>query len=130
MANFTEGARVRRITGGETVTLSDINPDYGKPGHQDEAWATASSSDGFNDVTFDSPEEVELVMSATDAAARTLPTADEILRSLNLLDSNNVVSLHEVDFEGAGTALIFGQATNGLRLSFKVTISQVERELL
>jgi hypothetical protein len=126
MTNFKAGDLVRFKKSGREFTLDDVNPNEAYR-EEDEYYASGWSEYGTEDVG--SPEEIELVMRADEAAARTLPTADEIVQALDLLGAGfgDVIDVDETDHEGDGVLLAYGKADNGLRVAFKVTVSEVER---
>lgn len=123
---FYVGDIVRKKNGLQ-FELDDVNPN---PNYKedDELFASGWSEYGTEDVEDES--DIELVMSAKDAKARVLPTEDEIAGGLNLLGDgwNGVVDVIEMDKEGA-SLLCYGTTRDGLSVSFRVTVSDVEREI-
>jgi hypothetical protein len=125
---FVEGDLVRIKASGFEGELQDINP---RPLEEidptDEFWAEVSNDMRSKEI--DGPDEIELVMSASDANARAVPTPEEIVRGLDLLGDgwDGAVNVDETEKDGEGSTVCFGRAANGLRVAFRVTVSDVER---
>lgn len=113
-----------RFKGDATLYRLDINPnpDYEE---DDECWADMVSDD-YSSTEIDSPDDIEFVMSESEAANRKLPTASEVLGSFNFLDSWGPLRFDEVEPDGDG-ALIYGNTDEGLRFVVRVVVDQIER---
>ena len=123
---FQNGDLVRFLSGGAPFLLDDVNPN---PNFReaDEYFASGMSDHGTQHVT--APEDIELVMTAADAKARTLPTIEQIAKqighSIHSPISEVAVDVTETEEDEPGVVLAFGRASNGLPVAFKVTISDV-----
>ena len=124
MHEFKVGDIVRHKSNGREFTLSDLNDRALTPEYSDEYWADGWSEWGSEEV--DRPEDIELVMSAEKAAARKLPTSDEIAGGLNLLGDGwgGKVDVNETEKDGA-TVFCYGTTDDGLRVTFRVTVTHV-----
>lgn len=124
MHSFKEGDIVRRKSNGREFYLDDLNDRALTPEYSDEYWADGHSEWGSEEV--DHPDDIELVMSAADAAARKLPTTDEIAGALNLLGDGwgNKFNVNETDKDGS-SVFCYGETDEGLPFSFRVTVSHV-----
>ena len=123
---FNNGDLVRFKANGREFILEDINPN---PNYiaDDETWADGYNGNGSVEV--DSPADIELVMTAAGAAARKVPSAAEIANQISSdihSGFGGVVDIDESEPDGPGMILAYGRASNGLRVAFKITISEVE----
>lgn len=75
-------------------------------------------------------EDLKLVMSAEKASERKIPTADEIVRSLDILGSSwdGGFDINETDTSGPGELCAYGETDEGLKFSFVVKVINVEGE--
>lgn len=124
---FKVGDIVRSKKGGRTFELEDVN-DNPNWKSDDEYFATGMSEYGTEDVL--DPEDIELVMNAAAARDRKLPTAEELADEIGMVlhgGWGDIVNVDETETEPGGIVLVYGEAHNGLRMAFKVTISEVER---
>lgn len=123
--SFKQGDIVRIKATGFEGELDFINPDPDFD-PKEEYWAEVIGETRTQEI--DGPDEIDLVMSATDAQARTAPSAEEIVRGLDLLGDgwDGVVDVDESEKDGEGSTLCYGRAKNGLRVAFRVTVSNVE----
>lgn len=126
MTTYKVGDIVRRKGSSVEIELEDINPNTNYAA-DDEYFASGWSVYGTEDIS--QPDEIELVMSGKEAVARKLPTADEIVRSLDITGSGwgDVIDIGETEPDGPGSLLAYGKASNGLRVAFRLTVSEVER---
>lgn len=124
--SFIEGDIVRVKKTDQVATLEEVNDRALTPEWADEYWALASTEGGYNNVELDSPDEIELVMSAEDASKRKLPTAAQIAVELNLTSGgwNNSVDIHSTETDG-DSVWCYGRTDDGLDVAFKVTVSEV-----
>ncbi len=123
--SFQVGDIVRKKSNDWEFELEDIN-DNPNWVEDDEYWATGNMDGGYGNVEVDHPDEIELVMSAKKAAARTLPSAADIVAGLDLMGSgfDGAVDVHTSEKDG-DSVWCYGRATNGLDVTFKVTVSEV-----
>lgn len=77
---FEVGDIVARKKDGRTFTLDDVNPNPNWK-EDDEYYASGWSEYGTEDVL--DPKHIKLVMKASDAAKRNLPSVDEIAQGLD-----------------------------------------------
>lgn len=129
--NFKVGDIVRKIGTQREHCLESINsnPNYVA---DDELWGEAYSG-YWGTLDIDSPEDIELVMSAQDAASRQLPTVQNILTEVShALHSGwgDVVEVEETQVEPQGYITVMGTAANGLRVNFELHIANLEEEML
>ena len=124
--SFKEGDIVRVKKNDQVCTLEDVNPRALTPEYSDEYWALGSGEGGYNNIELYSPDEIELVMSAKEAANRQVPTASDIVAGLDLMGSgfDSVVDVHTSEVDG-NSVWCYGKADNGLDVVFKVTVTEV-----
>lgn len=119
-----------RTKGGHTVyELDDINTaSAGERKANDEYWATGWGDTGTGE--WGDPSEVELVLTAAQAAARSIPSVAQLIEQVGSslhggLDEH--VRVDETEGDGDDSVLAYGTTHDGLRISFRVTISDVGR---
>jgi len=126
---FRVGDLVREIGGTTLYRLDDINP--AEPPGVDEYWASGSTTD-FRTAFWDSPDEVELVMSADDALKRTAPSVtqvrDHLVSTAHSLRGDEGFTVDETGPDDSRTLYINGETDEGLRFSALVQVVQVFEE--
>lgn len=125
MTKFSEGDIVRTKSSGREWEIEDINPNENYIADE-ETYAEGFSSWGTE--TANSPDDIELVMAAKDAAARTLPDVDKIAAEVaSSLHGGwgDVVRVSETAVEGGGRISVVGRTADGLDVEYTVTVSNV-----
>lgn len=122
---FKVGDIVRFKSTGNQFTIEDVNPNPNWR-EDDETWIIGSDDWGFNNVEAYDPNDLELVMDAAAASERQVPSAKDIVAGLDLLGDgfDSPVDVDEVEPDG-NSALCYGRTRDGLRVSFRVTVSHV-----
>lgn len=113
------------MNGGSTVyTVTDQveDEDDGKPFYYLDSETSKGVDASDDDLTF--------FMSASDAAARNLPTADEVSRSLNWLGDawGDEFTVTESEASGDGKVLLSARTASGLPFTCYAQITDVQGE--
>ncbi|MBF4578902.1 hypothetical protein [Frigoribacterium sp. VKM Ac-2530] len=126
---FREGDLVREKGGSTIYELDDVNPAPADVREKEgEYWASGMSN--WNSQDWESPDDVVLVLSAADAAKRTVPTATQIASQVasGLHGGfSEHVNVTETEAGTHGTFTAYGTTDLGLTVGFTVTVSNIER---
>lgn len=124
---FNVGDIVRHKKTKRIFELDDVNPN---PNYAaDDEYYASGWSDMWGTETASTPDDIELVMTAADAANRKPPTVDEIAESLPLTRGfGDIIDIDETIPLGDGGVECLASTEDGLRISFVVTVSAVEVE--
>jgi hypothetical protein len=116
-----------RLKNGRIVTIEDINPNPDWEADE-ETWAEGSDRHGYNNVEVypQDVETAELVMTAAEAAGRTLPKVKDLVRELELGSFSKFQHIEtEYGSDEGGEAYFTVETNDGLTVQFTVTVSNV-----
>jgi len=83
---------------------------------------------GMGNVWFPA-DAVELVRSASEMASRKLPSRKELAQQISSSIHGGwgtALTIDETEYEGEGRVLVYGEAENGLRVGFTLTVSDIQ----
>lgn len=116
-----------RLKNGRVVTIEDINPNPDWEADE-ETWAETSDRHGnYNGEVYPKDlEGAELVMTAADAANRSLPKVKALVRELELGSFSEFQHIEtEYGSDEGGEAYFTVETNDGLIVQFTVTVSNV-----
>lgn len=125
---FKNGDLVRIKANGYQGILEEINPrvDFDPT---DEYWAVVRDPE-FHTFELDGPDDIELVMSAADAANRKVPSKREVLNAIDFTGGwGDDLNIQQSEVSG-DTATIYGETGDGLRFVAEIVVVMVEEESL
>lgn len=120
VVNFAEGFEAR--VGTEFEVEDYVSAEEAEDG---VAFYWGSNNGGSNNVTA-AAAGLEVVRTAEEMRARTIPTCEEVARGLNLLGDHDVFDADEIEPEGAHV-ILYGSTPDGLRVAVDVKVCGVTR---